>query len=232
VIVQRRNEIRIVARKELFMRVPSLCVVILVALAFLTGGCKSDKDATNKPVVSSLKDLRADMVDCKTAVDKTQASLAELSTTPDIKATYEKLNKSVANLNEASTDLREQAAEMRARSEVYIARWKDEMDQVSDPDIKASAAQRREAVAANFSKIRDTAGGARSAYATYNTSLQAIQTALKNDLTPGGVNMLGTKIKKTQGEGETLKNELDKLIGELDQLKAGMSTTRPVAAPK
>lgn len=169
------------------------------------------------------------MNDCKVAVDKCQAALGEFSTTPDVKVTYDKLNKSIANLNSEATDLREQAANMRSQGEVYVAKWKDEMDQIQDPDIKASAAKRREAVAASFAGIRDTAVGARQSYATYNASLTAIQTTLKNDLTSAGVSMLGDKIKKTQAEGETLKKELDRLIGDLDNIKAGMATTRPMA---
>ena len=123
------------------MRFSSTLVVGLAGMSLLLGGCKSDKDATNKPVVSSMKEVRGDMVDCRDAVDKTQQALTELSTAPDIKAAYEKLNKSVANLNEAATDLREEAAEMRAQSEVYVARWKDEMDQMfSAADPAASGA--------------------------------------------------------------------------------------------
>jgi chromosome segregation ATPase len=214
------------------MRFHSLCFVIVAASGLFTGGCKSDKDATNKPVVSSMKQLRSNMNDCKTAVDQCQAALTALPTAPDIKAAYDKLNSAVAKLQDESVDVREQAAEMRAQGDLYITRWKEEMDKVEDADIKASAAQRREAVAASFSKVRDTATGARNAYTTYNSSLTAIQATLKNDLTPGGVAMLGDKINRTLGEGETLRKELANLTIELDQIKAGMSTTRPMEPPK
>jgi chromosome segregation ATPase len=211
------------------MRNQFACVLVLAASSFFVGGCKSEKDATNKPVVSSMKDLRSDMAEFRVSIDKTQAALTELSSAADIQAAYDKLNKAVAELNSSSTEIREQAAEMKKQSEVYIAKWRDELDQVSDPSIKASAAQRRDALAANFGKIRETASGARSAYSTYNASLNAVQTTLKNDLTHGGVNMLGGKIATTKVEGDALKTELDKLTDELDAIRAGMATTRPAA---
>jgi len=211
------------------MRNQFACVLVLAVSGFFVGGCKSEKDATNKPVVSSMKELRSEMAESRVAIDKTQTALTELSSAADVQAAYDKLNKAVAELNASSTEIRKLAAEMKAQSELYIAKWRDELDQISDPSIKASAAQRREALSANFSKIRETAAGARSAYSTYNASLNTIQTTLKNDLTPGGVNMLGGKIGTTKVEGDALKSELDKLTGELDAIRAGMSTTRPVA---
>ena len=214
------------------MRFRSTCVVGLAALGLMLGGCKSDKGATNEPVISSMKNVRASMEACKVAVDKTQAVLSELPSTTDIKASYEKLNAAVANLNSQAVELREQAGKMRAQGDLYVEQWKKEMDQVQDADIKASAAKRREAVAASFAGIRDTAVGARQSYTSYSASLTAIQTTLKNDMTAGGLAMLGDKIKKTQGEGAVLKTELEKLIGDLDNIKAGMATTRPTAPAK
>ncbi|HSH94773.1 MAG TPA: hypothetical protein VK968_11555, partial [Roseimicrobium sp.] len=132
-----------------------------------------------------MKNVRASMEACKVAVDKTQAVLSELPSTTDIKASYEKLNAAVANLNSQAVELREQAGKMRAQGDLYVEQWKKEMDQVQDADIKASAAKRREAVAASFAGIRDTAVGARQSYTTYNASLTAIQTTLKTDMTAG-----------------------------------------------
>ena len=117
------------------------------------------------------------------------------------------------------------------RIDAYIAKWQKEMETVQDPSIKASLQQRRDAMSANFQKVRNSAQGVREAYQPFLAQLKEIQKALSVDLSPAALPGLKPSMEKANAQGQTLKQKIAEVKSELGDIAAGMSPSGPMPAP-
>jgi hypothetical protein len=140
-----------------------------------------------------------------------------------VSATYKNFTSAADDLRERAARAREQALEMRDNGRGYMQSWESEMDQVSSPDIRSSAAERRAAVRANYDRIAATARQARDAYQAYQKDLSDIRLALANDMTPAGVRPTEKVIGQAKQHGQVLQQRLDALSAEIDRVYAGLA---------
>jgi hypothetical protein len=137
----------------------------------------------------------------------------------------------------AGDKARARAQTMRQNGQAYVARWEKEMDSVTNPELRAGAAARRQKVKANYDEIVATGRTVRDAYTPFLKDLQDIQRALASDLTPAGVAAASGAMDKTKVDGATLNERLDVLIAKLDDVSQGMNgataeSGAPQAAPQ
>ena len=212
----------------------ALKAVAVFALCGLLAGCSSNggggtRTAESKKAVESLGSTRQELAKAKGEVQKTNASLDKLAAGGDLSQTYKQYTQQVAQIKAAGDRSRVRAQDMSERGRLYVANWEKEMDQISNPELKAGAAERRAKVKANYDQIQTAAATTRDAYQPYLRNLQDIQRALANDLTPAGVESAKLAIDKAKTEGQTLVERLDMLIAELDEVGASMSGKPSVA---
>jgi hypothetical protein len=125
-------------------------------------------------------------------------------------------------LRSSADRARKDAEAMQQRGQDYLATWEKEMAQVSDPQMRSSAAERQVAVRATYRAIAETARGTQASYDSYMKQLQEIQKALANDLTPGGLNTVRPAIQTALTDGEALRQQLRAQSGQIDGVYAGM----------
>jgi uncharacterized protein YukE len=199
----------------------------LALLGCVLAGCSSGGGAgstgESKKAVESIRGTRQELVKAKQEVQQANAALDKLVAGGNVGQSYSQFTKEVADVKAGGDRARARAQDMRERGRQYVANWEKETEQITSPELKAGAEQRRAKVKQNYDEITSAAHAARDAYQPYLRDLQDIQRALANDLTPAGVDAAKSAIEKAKANGETLQQRLDTLIAELDEVGGSMS---------
>jgi hypothetical protein len=113
--------------------------------------------------------------------------------------------------------------DMQARSKEYQAKWQAEMSHVTNPELKAAAEARAAKVRGRYDTIQAKAQDAKAAYDPFMRDLKDLQTYLSNDLTTAAVQAAAPVFEKVKASGQLLKQKMDALEQELDDVAAEMS---------
>ena len=200
-------------------------VAITVMTALIAGCSSSGRISEGNKAIEGFSDVRESVAKAQTQVDKTLQSMSQLSAGGDVSKSYKAFSANVDDLKDIADSARQRSESMRKNVEAYVAKWQKEMETVQDPTIKASLSQRRDAVRSNFDSVRASAQACREAYQPFMKHLEEIDKALSIDLSPAAVPGLKPAMDKAQIEGQTLKQRLSSMQGELDRIESGMSST-------
>jgi chromosome segregation ATPase len=200
-----------------------LCVSVLLAAG---SGCSSSgRMKESEQAVAGFQQTSMDLDKGKAKVDAVVAAMDQLSTSSDLQKAFNNFRSKLEDLEKSSEDARKRAQAMRQNAQAYITKWQQEMATINDPSIRAAAAQRREAVRANFEQVKTDAQAAREAYDPFLAHLKEIQHVLSIDLTPANVQALKPTMDEVHKEADTLKQKADVLKADLDRIRNGMSPT-------
>lgn len=188
----------------------------------LAGGCASSGGTRSQSAVASIAQVRQQIADGKTQVDTVLASMNAMQGSTDLAGAYEAFSDEVNKTQSMADDIKSSVADMNSRGQEYIQKWQEEMVNVTDPNLKASAEARRQAVAQRYSDVQVAYSAARDSYRVFYSDLMGIRTYLSNDRTPDGIAAAGSSMDQAIADGKTLKAKADAVIGQLDQITAGM----------
>jgi hypothetical protein len=199
-----------------------------VALS-LVAGCSSNPKGPERSTkaVESFRETQKNLAAASAQVQETNASLRQLTAAGaggDLRPVFNKFAEDVRQTQDLAKKAGERAAAMRAKTDVYVTQWNAEIQGISDEQLRAQGQQRMAAARADFGRVAGVAQEARAAYEPYMTGLQDIQTYLSNDLTAGGVASVQSKAQSTIRAGESLRQKLDALQQELEQVASKWSS--------
>lgn len=191
----------------------------------LAAGCSSDsgRSEASKGAIEGLRGTREELVKAKADVQQANEALDKLGSGKKIEQTFGQYTSAVTKVRAAGDRAREKGADMRARQRQYVDNWEREMAATSNPELKAGAAQRRDAVRGDFGRVMLAAQAVTDSYRPYVSHLEDIRRALSNDLTPAGLAPAKPVIAKAKQEGQALLQNIDGLIAQLDAMAGNMS---------
>ena len=134
--------------------------------------------------------------------------------------TYKTFTNQVSQTVSQGDAARRRANQMRDRWQQYIASWEKEIDQLSTPELRAKAAERRQAVRQNYDRLRDAARAMDQAYQPFLTQLRDIQKSLSLDLTPAGVKAAQPAFEHAHQTGADLRQTITSFMAEIDHMMA------------
>jgi hypothetical protein len=208
--------------------------LILVAAFLATTGCSKlgigddgGRTDESKKAIEGFQATRSAVTNAQKQVDETMASSNQLAAGFELPKTFKKFSSEVDDLDAAGVNARKRAESMRANYQMYVLKWQAEMENMSDPAIKAGLAERQKSVKANFDKVRAAAQEARTAYDPYLATVKNIRQALSVDLSQGALTALKPAFENANTQGKTLKTKLAALQAELDAMLAGSGTAMP-----
>ena len=210
------------------IQVQHLVTLIFCLAASVAVGCSSSGRATeSEQTIDSMKGLQAKLDQAKSEVTQSMVSLDGLSAGGDLQKSYSAFNKEVADLESAGKAAAARGQSMRQKREAYMAKWDAEVEQMQNPDVKASMQQRKQVVVENYDKLKTSAEEVKSAYSPYLKELKAIQKALSLDLSTAGVQALAPSIAKAKESGQALNMKIDAFSAQLKDVMAGISPPPP-----
>ena len=169
--------------------------------------------------------FREEILNGKKAVDATVKSLGDVaaSATTNPRKAFEAYTKSVANLESTAAKVTKRSKDMQEQGKAYFAQWEKQLAEVSNPEIKKLAAERKAKLQETFASIKTAAEPLKAQYAPWMADLKDLQKYLSNDLTIAGVDAAKGVFAKTRAHGAEVQKSMDTLVAELNTVAATLT---------
>jgi len=161
------------------------------------------------------------------------------STQGDLVPKFNQFNDSVSDLESSAKHVSDAVKKMRDKGDAYFKAWDEQVAMIKNEDIKTRSATRRKEMENKFAEIKRSYIEASDSFKPLMSDLKDIQTALRTDLTPGGLTSVKGPADKATKESVPLKKALQDLAGHFRDVGAAMSaataapsTNAPTSAPK
>lgn len=202
-------------------------VASCLLLASVLVGCASTPPSQR--AVASLESTRAELVHGNAQIDAVLETLNALEAKPaDLKPVYRDLVRQVDQLEGQAQRVGNRVRDMRVRASAYRTQWESSNQTISNPELRASAAERAETVRDRYDEIDTRAQEVRAAYEPFITELNDLKTFLYNDLTYAGVSAAQPVFDGARDRATELKERVNVLLQELDEAYTRLS---PATAP-
>lgn len=198
------------------------CLLLVGSSASAAGYKLADK------VGADIAEFRDEIVDVKKAVDTTLAALDKIvaQATTDPRKAFKAFDSSVPKIDSAAAKAKKRADDMRSRGKEYFEKWEKELANVSNPEIRKLAEERKAKLQATFGNIKTTMEPARDQFTAWLGPLKDLQKYLSQDLTISGIDAAKDLIAKSKAGGTQVQQSLDKVIAELNTLVATITPAK------
>ncbi len=207
------------------------CLSIAMCLSMMTMlGCSSGVKRSDK-AVSSAKTLQRECVNLQGQIGKTIQSLDAVvaAKEADLRGAYKNYVSELKTLKSQANKVASRSQKLKKSSQGYLDAWEKKMQEVSNPELREQAAQRRAKASAKFEDSRDEFDRIRSDYEQFAKNLRDIKVVLDNDLNPAGVASVEKVIEQAKKSSEPLKKDIATIIKALDEITTALSGPPPVA---
>ena len=178
---------------------------------------------------SSLDVMQQNSSKARAQIDTVLSSLDTLLNAPPdrLRETYDRYDRDVKKMNEYANAIRENDTDLRKNGNTYLAQWQRDASNVSDPELRALAEQRRDQVAQSSKSMRSTLTSAAGSFEAFLRDINDIHKVIGNDLTPTGqANVKQTTVAQTaQSEGARVKIAIQEAEAAIDGLRSQILPT-------
>jgi len=196
----------------------------MLAVVLMVGGCATERGEPARVTtraVTSMQETRQELVWAGQQVDEMVSAMDRLAkTSDDLPQAYRAFVNEVSDAADQTQKARRRAQEMQSRWREYLLSWERESERIVSPELRAGAAQRREAVREHYNRLRDAAVAVDIAYQPFIRQLRDIQRALSLDLTPAGVEAAQPAFEVARKSAADLKEQLEAFVAELADVSA------------
>ncbi len=206
-----------------------------LAAVLLAVGCASQTNGktTSKPRPGSrIAEYRQATGKAQKAVDTALEVLATVSTQsngcpPNVLSNF---SAEVRQLQVGSVQMRARTEAMQARGDAYFQHWRQNMEQVQDPQVRALAEQNKPHLQQSFDQIKQLSQEGRAAFQPFITALRKLRNALEKD--PQSLTRAEAQnwVSSARENGERVRQCLVGVEHELDSMTA-MITPPGKSAP-
>ncbi|BAM03701.1 hypothetical protein [Phycisphaera mikurensis] len=171
---------------------------------------------TAAPTITSAETLEGQLDRTDAAVVSSLAALDRLRGEEiDKSAAFEQYTTQVAEMKADQAAFNSSAAELKDEGMAYQQTWMEDANQIQDSDLRRTAMERQMEMEDSLSTIDSQYQQTRQKLNAYVTELTGIQTYLKNDMTPEGIEAISSQFDDAQTKGDDVRGSLDKMQEEL-----------------
>ncbi|HEX3134564.1 MAG TPA: hypothetical protein VHX44_13395 [Planctomycetota bacterium] len=200
-----------------------LTMTAIMTSGLVLGGCSDARTEKLQGVASGLAKTSASITELKVGVSKTNNMLQKFRSGAGFTENYVLLKEQISAMKESAAYLKANAEEMTTHRNEIVVTWREEINAVKDPVLKASAAERSKNLSDSVGDITSNFTLAKEAYLPYVACLDEITKFLDRDQTPSGVKVAGPAIEKSVKAGLDVQVQLQMLSSKLDALTGEVS---------
>jgi hypothetical protein len=141
----------------------------------------------------------------------------------DLRPLYEDFAAQVKMLQSAAESARSRALSMQAKNQDYFSTWAQEIENIQNPTMKSQSLQRYKTTQASYTKVEQTLFKTRDAYVPLISTLNDLQTAMGQDLTPSGISGLRPVSPKARQQAITLQGVMKESMAAIDAASRQMT---------
>jgi len=203
--------------------------LMLAALPALLVGCKTAGYDTGNKTAANIQ-TAADQIGALPAqIDKTLASLNELSEKPqaDLRPQFKAYSANRSDLESAAKDIGSTHKSMVENGKAFFAQWDEQVAKIQSEDIKSRSQSRKDEVMKKLEALKAKYAEAESAFKPFMSDLKDIEQALSMDLTASGVKAVSKSAAKANKSAVPLKKSIGELSDGFKALGLAMSSVTP-----
>ena len=212
-------------RSLLFSVGMGLAMTGLAASGLVLGGCSDERTEKLEAASTSLAKTSASVTQLKLNVNQTNTALKKIPASTDLHQDYAALKERIAAVKANAVSIKALYEEMSTNKDAVVATWRQEIAEVQNPRLKASAAERSANLATALSEVTTNVAQAKEAYQPYVASLDELTKFLDKDHTPSGLKVAGPTIEESLKGGVEVMVQLQMLSSKLDTLSGEVSPT-------
>ncbi len=206
------------------MKKAASAIVVLLFVACAT----SAPDRAAK-AASSLDVMQQNSSKARAQIDTVLASLDTLLNAPSdrLREAYDRYDRDVKKMNEYADAIRENDTDLRKNGNTYLSQWQRDASNISDPELRAVAEERRNQIAQSSQSMRSTVTSSVSSFEAFLRNINDIKKVIGNDLTPTGqAGVKQTTVAQTAAtEGERAKAAIRDAEQAIDSLRSQITPT-------
>jgi len=182
------------------------------AILLLFVACATSAPDRAAKAASSLEVMQQNSSKARAQIDSVLSSLDALLDAPAerLRETYDRYDSNVKKMNEYADAIRENDRDLRSNGNTYLKQWQRDASDVSDPELRAIAEQRRDQTARSMESMRATLTSAAGSFEAFLRDVNDIKKVIGNDLTPTGqASVKQTAVAQSvHSEGERVKSSI------------------------
>ncbi len=199
------------------------------AILLMFVACATSAPDRAAKAASSLDVMQQNSAKTRDQIDTVLSSLDTLLEAPAerLRETYDRYDKDVKKMNQYADAIRENDRDLRKNGNTYLAQWQRDASDVSDPELRAIAEQRRDQIARSTESMRASLTSAAGSFESFLRDVNDIQKVIGNDLTPTGQ----ARVKQTavaqsaRSEGARVKSSIYEAEQAIERLRSQITPT-------
>ena len=199
------------------------------AIVLMFVACATSAPDRAAKAASSLDVMQQNSSKARAQIDTVLSSLDTLLNAPPdrLRETYDRYDKDVKKMNEYADAIRENDTDLRKNGNTYLAQWQRDSSNVSDPELRALAEQRRGQIAQSSQSMRSTLTSAAGSFEAFLRNVNDVHKVIGNDLTPTGQASVKqtTVVLTARNEGERVKIAISDAEQAINSLRSQITPT-------
>jgi hypothetical protein len=191
--------------------------------------CASSAPDRAAKTASSLDVMHQNSSKARAQIDTVLASLDTLLAAPadKLREAFDRYDRDVKKMNELADAIRENDRDLRVNGDKYLKQWQRDTSNISDPELRTIAEQRREQIGRSSTSMRSTLTSTVGGLEGFLRDINDIHKVIGNDLTATGqANVKQTSVAQSvQSEGVRAKNALSEAEQAIDGLRSEITPT-------
>jgi hypothetical protein len=183
--------------------------------------------ASQEALVAAMTEARTEIAQTGNQLQATVKSLTALATqqSGNLKPTFDSFATNLAQTEASGKAAAERAAKMGASAKEYFANWQNDINGISNPDLKARAVKRMTNAQKNYDKLTVALKAVGEQFKPLLSDLNDIKATLANDLTPDGVKSVKSIANRSSRRMESLHGEMNDLLEVISEIRQGLDST-------
>ena len=208
------------------LRLPSAFVALLLCLTACSTRPHVDKASET---TASTQQAATRIEQTSTQIDVTMAALADLlnNPAPNLKPQFTNYHTTLSKLESLNLTTERDRTEMQNKFSSYLMNWDRDLSKIQNKPIHMQSLERKNAVALRYDTVRLNYIQAIAQLTPLITQLKDIRTALKVDLTVGGLAAIRSSFEKANQQAGSVHTALAGAAADIRWLSSSFSTTAP-----
>ena len=214
-------------RIRMMTSIASGAALLLVGCGTTSGYKQADKTS------AGIAEYRAEVVNLKHAVDETLRSMnqIELSANTNPRQAFEQFSRNVSVLDSTAAKAEKRGRDVNAQGQAYFDRWRLQLAQVQNAQIKQLGEDRKARLQGAFDGIKRAEERLKAQFDPWFSDLKDLRHYLNNDLTVAGVDAARRLLAETKRNGAEVEGSIDALVAELNSVAAAITPAKTTAPP-
>ena len=194
---------------------------LTLGTAVLLAACASQKAQISPEVTSGLTQVRAQAVQIKQQLTRTNESGRTLSKSSgsELPSSLDAVSANLDSMDSTLGVTRQAVRSVQDQVAAYFYNW-DKQTRTMSEEMQKTSKERQAQAAASFQSLQASIGEVRTGLSQYMYDMSEIVKYLRTDQTPAGLQAVSSRLNDTIAGQPTIQRNLDAVISNIDAIQS------------